>query len=255
MKLYFNANNKATLEALEQCGVKNVMLSHRYSYASINRFHDRFDSIFVVAGTKGNPEKYHEFLKSKKEYYEHATQFDVYFDMDATLKYWKQEKEMGIDWTVPVLQGNFLHHIAQLRLEPDTLVCLGEIKGVAELEDQMRKLPGNLRYHGLAKSKFIKNRIFESVDSAAWISVALAKKSEVWTGSDTLSMMFGYKGRGMVPMLRHYCEKYKDNLDKVGITVEEIINCDYDALLKAPIALMFMPQLKTYGFYDENFKQ
>ena len=41
----------------------------------------------------------------------------------------------------------------------------------------------------------------------------------------------------------------------VGITVEEIIKCEYDALLKAPIALMFMPQLKTYGFYDDNFKQ
>ena len=176
MKLYFNANNKATLEALEQCGVKNVMLSHRYSYANINKFHDKFDSIFVVAGTKGDPDKYHEFLKAKREYYEYATQFDVYYDMGATLKYWKQEQDMGITWTSPVLQGNYTHHLSQLRPEPNSLVCLGEIKGVAELEDQMRKLPGNLRYHGLAKSKFIKNRIFESVDTAAWISVALARR-------------------------------------------------------------------------------
>jgi len=58
----------------------------------------------------------------------------------------------------------------------------------------------------------------------------------------------------MIPMLRHYCERYKDNLEKVGITVEQIINCEYSAMLKAPIALMFMPQLKTYGYYDDNFK-
>ena len=50
MKIYFNANNKAHLEALESCGIKNVMLSHRYSYANIKKFQE-FDSVFVVAGT------------------------------------------------------------------------------------------------------------------------------------------------------------------------------------------------------------
>ena len=79
MKIYFNANNKATLEALEQCGVKNVLLSHKYSYANVKKFRPKFDSIFMVAGTNGNPDKYHEFLKKKKEYYDYATQFDVFY--------------------------------------------------------------------------------------------------------------------------------------------------------------------------------
>ena len=40
MKIYFNANNKAHLEVLHECGVKNVMLSFRYSYANIDKFRD-----------------------------------------------------------------------------------------------------------------------------------------------------------------------------------------------------------------------
>ena len=171
MKLYFNANNKATLEALEQCGVKNVMLSHRYSYANITKFRPKFESIFVVPGTK----------------------------------------------------------------------------------EQIRRLPRNVRYHGLAKAKFIKDDIFDSVNTAMWIGGVLSKKTEIWNNNETQTMFFGKRGRGMIPILRHVCELHKDFMEKVGITVEEIINCDYSSLLKAPIALLFMPQLKTHGFYDENF--
>ena len=61
MKIYFNANNKAHLEALKTCGVKNVMLSFRYSYANIKKFRREFDSIFVVAGTNSDPDEYHDF--------------------------------------------------------------------------------------------------------------------------------------------------------------------------------------------------
>ena len=57
----------------------------------------------------------------------------------------------------------------------------------------------------------------------------------------------------MVPMLRYNCEKYKENLEKVGITTQEIIDGKYNALLKAPIALLFMPMCKAYNMYTENF--
>jgi hypothetical protein len=100
------------MEALEQCGVKNVMLSFKYSYANITKFRNKFDSIFVVAGTKTKPERYYELLKKHKESYDYATQFDVFYNMDETLKYLKNERDMGIDWTLPVLQENYLHHLA-----------------------------------------------------------------------------------------------------------------------------------------------
>ena len=111
MKIYFNANNKATLEALERCGVRNVLLSHKYSYANIKKFRPKFESIFMVAGTNGNPEKYHDFLKNKKEYYDYAAQFDVFYKMDETLKHLENERKDGIDWTLPVLQENYLNHL------------------------------------------------------------------------------------------------------------------------------------------------
>ena len=254
MRIYFNANNKATLEALHECGVKNVMLSHRYSYANITKFNNYFNSIFVVAGTKGDPDKYHQFLKDKREYYEFATQFDVFYNTNETMKYLKQERDMGIDWTLPVLQENFLNHLALLRPDPNSYVCLGEIKGKLEMEDNIRKLPYNLRYHGLAKGKYLNNRIFHSLDTSGWISAAMSKKTEIWNGSDTYSMFFGEKGRDMVPMLRHACERYKDNLDKIGVKINDVLNNDYKSLLKLPFALLYMPQLKSYGFYNENFK-
>jgi len=122
-----------------------------------------------------------------------------------------------------------------------------------DMKEQIRRLPRNVLYHGLAKAKFIDCGMFESVNTAMWISGVLSKKTDVWLNNSTSTLFFGERGRGMIPILRHYCERYKEYLEKVGITVEQIIKCDYSALLKAPIALLFMPQLERYGFYDENF--
>ena len=66
-------------------------------------------------------------------------------------------------------------------------------------------------------------------------------------------MFFGEKGRGMVPQLRHWCEVYKENLEKCNIKTEDIINGDYYTLMKVPIAILFMPMCKSYGIYEENF--
>ena len=253
MKIYFNANNKATLEALEQCGVKNVLLSHKYSYENIKKFRPKFESIFMVAGTNGNPEKYHEFLKKKREYYDYATQFDVFYKMDETLKYLENERKSGIDWTLPVLQENYLNHLSKLRPEKGSYVCLGEVHGKIETEDQIRKLPMHIKYHGLAKGKHIDRRFFESLDTSGWISAAMSKKTEVWSVNTTYSMFFGKKGKGLIPMLRHSCEVHKDNLEKIGVKVSDLIDGEYYALLKAPFALLYMPMLKYYGYYNDNF--
>ena len=254
MKIYFNANNKATLEALVECGVKNVMLSFKYSYANITKFKDKFDSIFVVAGTGTEPDRYHELLIKHKELYDYATQFDVFYDMAETMKYYKKEREMGIDWTLPVLQENYLNHISMLRPESGSYVCLGEIRGKLETEDQIRKLPANLNYHGLAKGKYIsQTKMFKSIDTSAWISAAMSKKTEVWNNNSTSTMLFGNKGKGMIPMLRHCCSIYKNYMDKINVTVDNVIDCEYYSLLKIPFALLFMPMCKQFNILEENF--
>ena len=255
MKIYFNANNKATLEALERCGVKNVLLSHRYSYANINKFKSRFDSIFIVPGTKGNPDKYREFLKKKKEYYDYATQFDVFYNMDETLKYLEKEREDGIDWTLPVLQENYLQHISRLRPKTGDYICLGEIHGKLETEDQIRKLPQNVEYHGLAKGKYIEKRPFKSLDTSAWISAAMSKKAEVWSGNATFSLFFGEKGRGMKAQVASTLDRFSDHLETVGISSKSVLENEYYSLLKLPMAVLYMPMCKSLGIYDINFKQ
>ncbi len=254
MKVYFNANNKATRQALIDCGVKNVMVAHKYAYASIDSYRDNFESLFVVAGVNGNKEKYHEWLIKNKLKYDHATQFDIYYDMEGTMKCLKEERDMGIDWTIPVLQQNYLQHISRLKPKRDDYVCLGEIKGRIEMEDQIKKLPP-LKYHGLAKGNFIKrNRMFESIDTSAWISAAVSKKTEIWMNNSTISMYFGNKGKAMVSQLQYYLEKYKENLEIIGITKQQVLDNEYNALLKLPFAVLFMPMCKSFNIYDANFK-
>ena len=257
MKIYFNANNKAHQEALEQCGVKNVMLSFRYSYANIAKFRKKFDKIFVTAGTGTIPEKYYEFLHTKLELYDYATQFDVRYNTKDTMYYYNRERlKENIDWTIPVLQENYLNHLAFLRPDPNDYVALGEIHGKIETEDQIRKLPMNIKYHGLAKGKHVtQTNLFESLDTSAWISAAMSKKTEVWNANSTYSMFFGNKGKTMKPMLNHALEVYKENLEKVGITKTGVIEDEYYSLLKAPIALLFMPMCKSLRIYEENFNK
>ena len=105
----------------------------------------------------------------------------------------------------------------------------------------------------LAKGKFIDRRFFESLDTSGWISAAMSKKTEIWQVNTTYSMFFGKKGRGLIPMLRHSCEVYKDNLEKIGVKVNDLLDGEYYSLLKAPFALLYMPMLKYYGYYDDNF--
>ena len=173
--------------------------------------------------------------------------------MEKTIKHWEKEKKEGIDWTLPVLQGNYLQHISRIRPKADSYICLGEIKGKFETEDQMKKLPANLKFHGLAKGKFIQDRKFHSIDTSGWVSAAMSKKTEVWNANTTYSMYFGQKGRGMTPMLRHSCDVYKENMEKLDIDINKVIDAEYFALLKVPIALLFMPMCKALNMYEENF--
>ena len=208
-----------------------------------------------MAGTKTEPDRYHELLKKHKESYDYATQFDVFYNMDETLKHLKNERDMGIDWTLPVLQENYLHHLARLQPEPDSYLCLGEVRGRADTEDQIRKLPSNQKFHGLAKGRYMSlvNPNFFSLDTSGWISAAMAKKCEVWNNRSTNFMFFGEKGKSMIPMLNHACEVHKEYLDIVGLKKQDLIDGNYYALLKAPFALLYLPMCKQLGILEQNF--
>ena len=250
MNIFFNANNKATLESLQQCGVKNVLVSHRYSH-NLKKFSDCFDNIFLIAGVNGEPNKYHNFLKDNRELYTNAAQFFVNENMCDTINFLKKERDMKLD-TIPVLQQDFNKHLSQLNLPMGSDVCVGKMSGRLDMEESIRRLPISMKYHGLGKGKYINKKTFESIDTSLWISAALAKKFDIWTGTNVIPIKINQNNMGE-PILKHYCEKYKDNMDNIGIKYQDVLDNKYYTMLKLPIALYYMPLCKTLNSYSDNF--
>jgi len=250
MNIFFNANNKATLEALQSCGVKNVLVSHKYSH-NLKQFYECFEKIFLIAGVNGEPEKYHQFLKDNRNLYTYAAQFFVNNNMFDTINMFNKEKQMGLD-TVPVLQQDFIKHLSQLNLPSGSNVCVGKMSGRLDMEEAIRRLPLNMNYHGLGKGKYINKKTFESIDTSLWISAALAKKFDVWTGNSSIQIKINPNSMNN-PILKHYCEKYKDNLDKIGINYQGVLDNHYYTMLKLPIAVYYMPLCESLNSYRDNF--
>jgi hypothetical protein len=252
MKIYFHANNKATLKSLQECGVKNVLVSHKYSYASIGTFSDCFENIFVVAGSNDNPDKYHDFLKEKKEHYNYAAQYHVPNNMLKTIEYWKKESSKGLN-TLPVLEEDFNKHLSQLNLPVGSRICIGKMKGRYDTEDSIKKLPTNNKYHGLGKGKYINKKTFDSVDTSLWISAAMSKKCDIWGDNSIIPMTFGVNYKAFEPVLKHYCVKNREYMDIVGINIHGVEVRHYYTMLKLPMVLYYMPLCKQLKCYSDNF--
>lgn len=250
MRVYFHANNKATLEALQKCGVKNVLVSHKYSH-NISTFTECFDNILITAGTNDDPDKYYDFLKMEKGNYQYATQYSVPDNMNKTMEYWNKEKDMGLN-TLPILQEDYVKHLSMLNLPVDSHIVVGKMKGRFDTEDALKKLPTNNKYHGLGKGKYIDKGMFESIDTSLWISAAMSKKCDIWHNGTKIPMKFG-ENNVFEPVLEHYCEEYKDNMEKIGINLHGVKVRHYYTMLKLPIALYYMPLLKHLNSYSDNF--
>ena len=94
---------------------------------------------------------------------------------------------MGLN-TIPVLQQDFIKHLSQLNLPNGSNVCVGKMSGRLDMEEAIRRLPVSMKYHGLGKGKYINKKTFESIDTSLWISAALAKKFDVWTGNSSMQI-------------------------------------------------------------------
>ena len=252
MKIYFHANNEATLRSLQECGVKNVLVSHKYSYANIDSFSDCFENIFVVAGTNDDPDKYHEFLKENKEKYTYAAQYHIPDNMSRTIDYWNEEVSQHLN-TLPVLQEDFTKHLSQLNLPAESHICVGKMKGRFDTEDSIRKLPTNNKYHGLGKGKYIIKDAFDSIDTSLWISAAMSKKCDIWGDNSSIPMKFSENIKTFEPILEHYCDKYKENMEIVGINKHGVKVRHYYTMLKLPMVLYYMPLCRHLNCYSDNF--
>jgi len=245
MKFYFNCNNMTQAKALIECGVKNVLLSYQYNKKNFEELSNMFKHTAVIAGKINNVDDYYNWIDEHKWEADFFAQYDVPMNMDITIKYW--EKYSNI--VAPVLTVNYLQHLSRLSLNEGRTVVLGKMGGNIEEDEQLRKLPTQYNYHGLAKGRW-KNRYISSINSSTWLSGVRNRKTDVW---ESHSVEFGIKGRGDVTTLRHAIGKYPMYLKECHIEEESLLSGEYSALLKAPIALYYKPMLSALGVASENF--
>jgi len=157
----------------------------------------------------------------------------------------------------PILTSNYLQHLSQIKLTDfDRTILLGKMTGNIEEDEQVRKLPGGHKYHGLAKGRWLKglamaqNKI-QSVNSSTWLSGVRGRKTDVFNG---LSILLGDKGKADITILERVLSNHKDELEQCQIYKSEVLSGQYSALLKLPIALYYIPMLSSLGVSSQNFE-
>lgn len=252
MKIYFNCNNTTQTKVLYSCGVKNILLTYKYSNKNISEYRD-FENIMVTHGGTEEVDRYVLWLKDNKEYYDMATQYDFPMNIEKSITEFKEEKELGID-TMPVLTGNYLQHLQKLQPvldETNIYICIGKMNGKLEEDTYMPKLPTKYKYHGLAKGRWMtKNSLMTSIDSSNWVSATLGRKAQVYKLGE---VKFGMKGKADIPLIRKAYGMYKKYCEMVNMSESDIVQGKYMALLKASLAFYYMPILDEFGYLKDNF--
>ena len=151
------------------------------------------------------------------------------------------------------MEEDFNKHLSQLNLPVGSRICIGKMKGRYDTEDSIKKLPTNNKYHGLGKGKYVNKKTFDSIDTSLWISAAMSKKCDIWGDNSIIPMTFGVNHKAFEPVLKHYCEKYKEYMDIVGINMHGVEVRHYYTMLKLPMILYYMPLCKQLKCYSDNF--
>jgi len=222
------------------------MLTYKFTGDNIDRFD--FERKMLNAGEGVDPKSYYDFLREKEDHYNYAIQVDIPYNMWETIKLYKQGT--GIKNLIPVLHGNYLHALSQIKPLANTLVALGKMSGHIEEDEQIRKLPRTFGYHGLAKGRWIKNTNITSIDSSNWLSAVIGRKADTANGQH---VTFGRKGRSEVSTVQNICSIYKTHLNSCNIDIKSVLAGDYSSLLKIVIAIYYKPLFKGLGIYNYNF--
>lgn len=251
MKFYFNANNKTQVAALRRAGAKNIMLTYKFVGERARDYTNEFDSAIIGPGFGSDMQKYHELIQ-KWDF--EALQYDNPLDVSKNYSNWK----VGLEYNpklIPILHQNYAQSLSMFKpnMEGDR-VALGKSNTRSAEDSQLRQLPQNLSYHGLAKGRWMnreRNHMVDSIDSTTWTSGMRGRKTDVWKGQ---SLLFGDKGKTNQSTIQLACLKNLTHLNKIGLDPKELIAGDTKALTIAPIALYYMPMFTDMGCYSENFK-
>ena len=120
--------------------------------------------------------------------------------------------------------------------------------GRIEEEESLRKLPKVYRYHGMAKGRFIKNPILDSVDSSAWLSGVRGRKTEVFDGTSTFQLKLNERS-----ILQKTLAIHSGLLKQYQIRGDDILE-NYNSLLKIPHVLYYIPLFKKLNIFKDNYQ-
>jgi len=247
LKFYFNCNNRTQARALKECGVKNVLLSYQYCKEAFDVYVHLFDGIGVIPGKIDNADDYYRWAKLNIKLCDFITQYDLPMNMDITIKYYNKGKESGIS---PVLTVNYMQHLGLLDIHDGRTIVLGKMGGNIEEDEQVRRLPTQHKFHGLAKGRWKDKPNIDSINSSTWLSGVVGRKSDVYKGSQVL---LGHKGRSESATLQRILQQNKDNIQSCSISPSQVMEGKYSELLKLPIALYYKPMLSSLGSSSQNF--
>ena len=241
MKFYFNCNNTTQANLLKEVGVKNIMISYKY-------VKNPFPGFNIMTSGKGtDPFKYYDWISDNSEVIEHALQWDDPTNIENNKIWFEKGRQLGI---VPIIHKDWFQSISKGDFTEGKVIALGSLAGKIEENESLRKLPTKYKYHGLGKGRWANVKSVQSVDSSTWLSGVRGRKTDVFQKE---ALTFGDKGRTDKTKVQLAVEYHKSFVEKTGLDLKKLQAGEYDQLMKATMALYYMPMFKSLGIYDDNF--
>jgi len=244
MKFYFNCNNTTQADLLREVGVKNIMISYKY----VKKPYEGFESIMVTPGTGTDPFKYYAWIEENRDSVEHVLQWDDPTNIENNKIWYDKASHLTI---IPVIHKDWYLSISRGEFPEGKLIALGKLIGKIEEDDILRKLSTKYKYHGLGKGRWVKSKLIQSVDSSTWLSGVRGRKTDVFQKE---ALTFGDKGRSDTTKVQLAVGYHKAFVEKVGLDLKSLQRGEYTSLMKATLALYYMPMFKFIGCYDDNFR-
>lgn len=252
MLFYFNCNSTQQANILRECGARNVILTYKFVKPNFDEMCEGFDNILVNPGRGVDADEYYDFLKANKDKIKfNALQYDVQNEPSINFRYYTRGAEKFP--IIPILHDDYIQALSIFKphIKEGSTVALGQMKDKLTETEQLKRLDTRYKYHGLAKGRWVKEKNISSIDSSSWLSGVRGRKTEVFRHQ---SLYFGEKGRTNSAVIQGACQRNFLHLTKTHLDPKQLLEGEYNALMKSSIALYYMPMFKAYGIYNENFK-
>ncbi len=247
MKFYFNCNNNTQSSVLREAGVKNIFLNHKYVHSNLDKIAKGFEGVVISAGEYVTASDYYSFIDKLPEHYL-KLQAD---NNDPATNYTLFNEGKHIDNLIPVFHGNYSANLQVFKgVEGIHTIALGSMDGIIVEDEGLKRLPPKYKYHGLGKGRWWNNPRVDSVDSSTWLSGVRGRKTDVFRGPQ---ITFGKKGLTNKSTVQSVLKQNAANLELVGVKAEEILEGDYNSLMKVTLAVYYIPMFKSLDIFKDNF--